>query len=188
MKFFTMDDIFRRHSCKEFHDIPVTQEALDMILRAATSGNDHGHLRPWEFRLFTGPGRGQLADAFVRHAVANGGDSRQCEKARNAPFRAPLIICVSTMRRECNIPFRDQIFSAAASCQLITLAVHLVGLAAIWKTGVWATSGIVRESLGIGSDDEIVGFIYIGTRAEPEGAARDFPIDRVFFNPSQTAR
>jgi nitroreductase len=180
MRPFTIDDVFNRRSCSEFLDDPIKPEELDVIFRAAMSGNDHGRLQPWEFRLYSGSGRERLADAFLKHAVASGAEPRQMEKARKDPFKAPVVICVSTLKRECKIPFRDQVFSAVSSCQLITLTAHLIGLAAIWKTGAWATSAIVRESLGIAPDDEIVGFIYLGTPAKSNVAVRDFPDGKIW--------
>ncbi|WDR97985.1 nitroreductase family protein [Burkholderia ambifaria] len=188
MRSFTIVDILRRRSCHEFGDDPVAPDAIETMIRAAMSGNDHGQLQPWEFRVFMGQGRAQLAAAFVQHAIAEGEELQRHKKAETAPFRAPVVICVSTVRRECKIPFRDQLFSAVSACQLITLTAHLLGLAAVWKTGAWATSSIVRESLGIKRDDEIVGFIYVGTRAGPDASARCFPTDKVFINSSLAAR
>ena len=188
MRSFTIVDILRRRSCHEFSDGSVSPDAIETMIRAAMSGNDHGQLQPWEFRIFIGQGRAQLAAAFVRHAIAEGEDPHRCKKAETAPFRSPVVICVSTSRRECKIPFRDQLFSAVSACQLITLTAHLLGFAAIWKTGVWATSSIVRECLGIKRDDEIVGFIHVGVRAGPEASPRCFPTDKVLIESSFVAR
>lgn len=182
MRPFTADDIVNRRSCGEFLDDPIGPAELDAIFKVAMSGNDHGRLRPWEFRLYSGSGRERLADAFLKHAMANGEDPRQMEKARRDPLRSPVVVCVSTLKRECKIPIRDQVFSAVCCCQLMTLAAHLVGRAAVWKTGDWATSAIVRESLGIAANDEIVGFIHLGAPARFNGAIRDFPADKVLMN------
>ncbi|RBB33076.1 nitroreductase [Burkholderia reimsis] len=188
MRSFTIVDILRRRSCHEFSDDPVAADAIETILKAAMSGNDHGQLQPWEFRIFTGQGRAALAAAFVRHAIAEHEEPHRCKKAETAPFRSPVVICVSTVRRECKIPFRDQLFSAVSACQLITLSAHLLGLAAIWKTGAWATSPVVRESLGIRRHDEIVGFIYVGMRAATDVSARCFPTDKVLIHSTPVAR
>lgn len=179
MKNELVKSVLTRRSCSKFLDQTIDAPDLQLILRAGTTANDHGRLQPWEFRVYQGHTRQQLSDAFVRHAVVCGADERQMAKAANAPFQAPTVLCVSTLHRECKIPMRDQTFSAAGACQLMTLMAHLVGYAAIWKTGAWATSEVVKRELSITSDNEIVGFIYLGRPATINNVTRDHPVDRI---------
>ena len=46
-------------------------------------------------------------------------------------------------------------------------ACFALGLGAIWRTGWLAEDDYVQEQLGLGADDDIVGFLYIGTPAVP---------------------
>ena len=177
-----LTELLARRSCSQFLEEGIKDQDLDLILQAATTANDHGRMQPWEFRVYQGPARQLLCDAFVRHATAHGEDDRLVSKAGAAPLRAPTVVCVSTRRRDGKVPLRDQTFSAAAACQLMTVAAHLLGHAATWKTGAWATSGIVKAALGIAADEEIIGFIYLGRPASPAHTSRDIPRDRIIHH------
>ncbi|WP_254492117.1 nitroreductase family protein, partial [Salmonella enterica] len=64
------------------------------ILRAGMRGHDHKSLQPWRFFVIEGEGRDRISAVLEQGAVAAGGDEKAIEKARKAPFRAPLIINV----------------------------------------------------------------------------------------------
>ena len=177
-----LDTFFTRRSCSQFLDEPIGRDDLQRILRAATTANDHGRLQPWEFHVHEGEGRRRLADAFVRHATLHDPDPRTLEKAASAPWRAPVVVCVATRYQEGKIPRHEQAHSAAAACQLMTLAAHAMSHAATWKTGAWATSATVKQALEIAPHDDIVGFIYLGRPAQPLPTSRDSSDLRIFHH------
>jgi len=58
------------------------------------------------------------------------------------------------------------------------LAAHALGYGAMWKTGEPAYDPSVKTALGLNADDEIMGFLYLGTNVgasstQPRPAARD---------------
>ncbi|KYI90913.1 oxidoreductase, partial [Salmonella enterica subsp. enterica serovar Typhimurium] len=55
---------------------------------------DHKSLQPWRFIVKEGEGRDRFSAVLEQGAVAAGGEEKAIEKARNAPFRAPLLITV----------------------------------------------------------------------------------------------
>ena len=53
------------------------------------------------------------------------------------------------------------------------------GFGGIWRTGAYTQYEFVKQALGLGEDDEIVGFLYLGTATgeapnRPELAINDF--------------
>jgi len=54
----------------------------------------------------------------------------------------------------------------------LLLAAEAQGYAGIWRTGDAAFDPAVMQVLGLDEDEEIVGFIYIGTR---QGKAKPLP-------------
>ena len=54
--------------------------------------------------------------------------------------------------------------AVSAAAQTVLLAAHAQGYGAVWKTGAPAYDAGVRAELGLGAEDEIVGFLYLGTR------------------------
>jgi nitroreductase len=88
--------------------------------------------------------------------------AREREKA----FRSPTIVAVvAKLKRGTKIPDVEQMASAAAAAQTIILAAPALGYGAVWKTGAAAYDPFVKVALGLDADDQIIGFLYIGTRA-----------------------
>jgi len=54
----------------------------------------------------------------------------------------------------------------------LLLAAHAQGLGAVWRTGDFAYDPYLAKALGLTGDEQILGFIYVGT---PEGTLRTPP-------------
>jgi nitroreductase len=140
---------------------------LDAMLDAAVRAPDHGRLRPWRFVVIPEDRRTQfgtvLADCMKRRLPAATPEMLQREAAK--AMRAPLIVVVAAhVERETKIPAIEQIAATAAAAENIMLAAHAQGFGAVWKTGAPAYDPGVRVALGLDAGDEIIGFLYVGTR------------------------
>jgi len=157
-------------------------DELDRIFASAVRAPDHGRLRPWQFVVIKEDQRGAFGDLMAeslrrRDPTAGPGElAREREKA----FRSPTIIVVAAkLKQGTKIPDVEQIASAAAAAQTIILAAPALGYGAVWKTGAPAYDAFVKTSLGLDADDQIIGFLYIGTQAGgsspiPRPQAADF--------------
>lgn len=144
-------------------------QSLDNLLKSAVRANDHCRLRPWKFLIIEGLARDELAKLFVD--VARDGSSTltdsQAEIISKKAFRAPLIIVVvACIRDHPSVPAIEQIISAGGAAQLIMVAAHAQGFAGIWRTGSMAYEPAVKKRLGVSLDDQIVGFLYLGTASK----------------------
>jgi nitroreductase len=138
--------------------------ALDTILKAAMRVPDHGALSPWHFTIVSGKGLQKLSEIFVAALKADGAQENQLEKAAKMPFRAPLIIVVSSRCVVHNkIPKQEQVISAACCVHAMQMAAYSLGYGGIWRTGDLAYNEKVKQSLAISKTDEIVGYLYLGT-------------------------
>lgn len=143
------------------------EAALQTILAAGAAAPDHGLLRPWRFLVIKGEGRAKLGELFADCARRTAGASvAEVEKQRTAPLRAPVILVVvaRTEPEHPKIPVIEQIASTAAAAQNMLLAAHALGFAAKWASGKAAYDEGVRQGLGLGTDDRILGFLYLGSR------------------------
>ena len=61
----------------------------------------------------------------------------------------------------------EQIGSAAAATYAMSLAANALGFGSMWRTGLYATDPHVISALGGGDKDEVIGFLYLGTREGP---------------------
>ncbi len=139
-------------------------DQLKQILQAAMSAPDHGGLVPYRFIAIRGEARQQLAEVFRNAAIERGLDEAAVRKQENKPLRSPLIVCVvARLQDNPAIPEIEQILSAGCAAQHIQLACRLLDFASIWLTGDNCYDQNVYQALGLGFDERLVGFIYIGT-------------------------
>ena len=153
------------------------EAALASILRAAARAPDHGKMRPWYFIIVAGPARTAFGKVLAAALHQREPDALEAtlDKERNKPLRAPLIIVVAARLREHrNVPAIEQIIAAGAAAQNILVAAHALGYGGFWRTGAAAYDDTVKTALGLGAQDAIVGFLYLGT---PSAAAAAPPPD-----------
>jgi len=177
-----MELLRTRYSASKLGAPSPSAQAIDAMLEAAARAPDHGRLQPWRLILIEGDARrafGELlAESLARRNPSAGDQAliREREKA----LRAPLIIVVAT---RCDtsgkIPVVEQIIGAGCAAHGLMLAAFAQGLGSFWRTGDAAYDEAVKDALGIGSDDLIIGFIYVGTDAggpstRPRPVAHEF--------------
>ena len=86
--------LITRRSASRLVEPAPTGEQLQNILRAGMRAPDHKTLQPWQFFVIEGEGRERFSAVLEKGAIAAGSDEIAQDKARSAPFRAPLIITV----------------------------------------------------------------------------------------------
>ncbi len=161
-----VEALLSRKSTPKLTEPGPNKAQLDIIFQAAVRAPDHGALRPWQFIVFEGEGRERLADILVEAMLAKDPEASEIaiEKTRSKPLRAPMIIAViAKVTDHPKIPIIEQKISAGAAAQNIMIAAHALDLAGIWRTGAPCFDPYVREKLGAVGEDEIVGFLYLGT-------------------------
>ena len=84
--------LINRRSASRLAEPAPTGEQLQNILRAGMRAPDHKSMQPWHFFVIEGEGRERFSAVLEQGAIAAGSDNKAIDKARNAPFRAPLII------------------------------------------------------------------------------------------------
>lgn len=145
--------------------------ALERILRAGTRVPDHGKLTPWRIQILRKDGQRRLGKAMAEIFARENPDATEAliEATRQKPALAPLLLVVILKpQARPNVPELEQILSGGALCQNILVAAHAQGHCGSWITGWAAFHPEVIELLGHNpATDKIIGFIYLGTPAEP---------------------
>lgn len=164
-----IETLLKRNSHARLVEPGPEPEALNTILRAALRAPDHGRLRPWRYVVIQGERREALGQCFVQSLAMRGiTDPAQLKKAASAPLRAPVIIAGLLHAVEHNKIGRDeQGHAVAASLAVAQVAAESLGFGCIWRTGGYATDPLVVETLGGDPGDQVVGFLYVGTREGP---------------------
>ncbi|HBE9115307.1 putative nitroreductase [Citrobacter braakii] len=156
--------LMTRRSTSRLVEPAPAGEQLQNILRAGMRAPDHKTLQPWQFFVIEGEGRERFAAVLEKGAIASGSDEKAQEKARSAPFRAPLIITV-VAKCEANdkVPLWEQEMSAGCAVMAMQMAAIAQGFGGIWRSGALTESEVVREAFDCRPQDKIVGFLYLGT-------------------------
>ena len=140
--------------------------ALARLLEAAVAAPDHGRLRPWRFIAVRGNARRRLGDVMAEALKARepGVPEAVLEKERAKPERAPLILVVAAkLIAQHRVPAVEQLLAAGAAAQNLLVAAHAMGYGSMWKTGAPAYDAQVKKALGLDPQDQIVGFLYLGS-------------------------
>ena len=167
--------MLNRESALKLEAPGPTAADLDRMFAAAVRTPDHGRLRPWHFVVIDSGHRDAfgalMAESLWRRDP--GASEGALQKERSKAFRSPVIVAVAAkVQRGHKIPEIEQLASAAAAAQTIMLAANALGFGAVWKTGAPAYDPAVKTALGLDAADDIVGFLYIGTRT---GGSAPFP-------------
>ena len=169
-----LDFLLKRRSSK-----PALLEApgpspdeLAQILTAAARVPDHKKLAPWRFIVFEGDARAafgdRLADICRREEAGQPSEIRLATE-RQRLQRAPLVVAViASPAVPSPVPEIEQTLSAGASCMNLCLAANALGYATSWITEWYSFSPAVRDVLGLGPNEQVAGFIYIGTARETQ--------------------
>ncbi|WP_281557648.1 NAD(P)H nitroreductase [Thalassomonas sp. RHCl1] len=143
-----------------------SQGDLDKILSAAMRVPDHGGLAPWHFTVIENEGLDKLSDILVNAAIAKNAEEAKIAKAKKMPFRAPMIIVISTKYVEHKVPEQEQLVAAGCAAHAMQMAAFALGYGAMWRTGEFSYNAQVKEALNIKLIDQIVGFLYIGSQSK----------------------
>lgn len=175
--------LLQRRSASRLSEPAPSGQVLENIFQAGLRVPDHKGLQPWRFVTVQGDGQARLSALLQAIAVEDGRDENGVEKARKAPFRAPLIVTViAHCNRESRVPQWEQVASAGCAVMAMQMAAQAQGFNGIWRSGHWTEHPQVRQAFGCRAQDVIVGFLYLGTPTLK--ATKVLPLDsRAFVRP-----
>jgi nitroreductase len=139
-------------------------EALQNILKSALRVPDHRCLAPWRFIVCIQKGLEKLGEIFEEAAICKGAEQVSIDRARQLPLRAPMVIvAICNHKENDSVPWVEQVASTACAVQAMQMAAVAQGFQGIWRTGSYAQDETVKKALECKEDDEILGFLYLGT-------------------------
>lgn len=163
------ETLLSRASIKMLGEPGPSDADLQVIFEAAVRAPDHGKLRPWKFFVIRGDAREKLSELFAEAARRREPNATedQISKERGKPLRAPLmIVVVAKTVIGHKVPPFEQALSAGAAAMNILNAVHALGFGAKWVTGANCYDPDFRSDFGLDPNDQLIGFIHIGTPQE----------------------
>lgn len=140
---------------------------IERILELGARTPDHGKLFPWRFVVLGRATRAQLARA-LEPLAARQADPGKARAVLGKLTAAPVtLLVVSRPRPSPKVPEWEQRLSAGAVCMNLEHAANALGYAASWITDWYSYDPQAIELLGLSGDEQVAGFIHLGSLAEP---------------------
>lgn len=170
-----MEFLLSRNSAPRLTEPAPDAATLDTMFKVAMRAPDHAWLHPWRFITVRGDRREAMGAVLEQSLMLRNpdADATARDKARKAPLRAPLLVVVVVrLSDHPKVPNVEQRLSAGCAAHGLLLAAEASGYAGVWRTGDAAFDRNVMTGLGLSEDEEIVGFLYLGSR---DGKAKPVP-------------
>lgn len=176
-----IDVLCQRVSVPQLTGPQISDEQLELLIKAALRAADHAWIRPSRYLVITGDARAKLGEVFLdsQPDLAELSDTQK-QKMRGLLLRAPtIIVAICNPKPAPKVPELEQQLSTGAGIQNMLNAAWALGLGAIWRTGDMAYSHAVKQALDLSENEQILGFIYLGQpncklKAAPELDVREF--------------
>jgi len=160
----------------------VDDSIIKEILINATWAPNHGQAEPWQFTVFTGEGLKKLASFQSELYNQEAGDNFKegtYVKLREKPLKASHIIAIGMKRTTVkNIPEVEDVAAVACAVQNMYLSLTAYKLGGYWTTGGITYYEKAKPFFGLGENDRLMGFFYIGHIAIPSPSAKRSPLDQ----------
>ena len=160
--------LMTRRSIRKYRDTPVSEEAVEKILRAAMAAPSAGNEQPWHFVVI------RDRDTMVRIAEVH----PHAQMLKEAPLCIAVLADLALARYEgCWVQ------DTSAATQNILLAAHALGLGAVWL-GVHPVEGRERdvgEILRLPDGVECLSLLAIGHPDERPAPADRYEPDRIHY-------
>ena len=165
--------IVTRRSERRLVDPAPTDDEFAELLRMAAMAPDHGLLRPWRWILVRDDARRALGESFVAETGAE-----RPELVAAKAFRAPLLATlVFRPHRRHRVPEWEQMAATCGMSHALMLLLHSRGYGSIWRTGAFVDLADVRKLLGLRFDEQLLGWLYVGTPAADQAQRPRLPED-----------
>lgn len=169
-----LDAVRARQSWSKVTDDAPSRDELLALVEAAGRVADHSSLRPWRLIELRDEDREVLGAAIAKAE----GDRSPSSK----PLRAPLLIAVvASYRKSDKVPRWEQEAVASGVAHTLSLLLDEAGWGVLWRTGRYTRSKAVAAAHGLGKDEELLGWLYVGGKPAGRGPGRRTTIDAGAF-------
>jgi len=163
----------RRSWSKVTDEAPTHEELLDFVAAAGRVA-DHKSLRPWRLIEIRGADRKRLAKAIGKAEGDKGPSSK--------PMRAPLLIAVvASYSKTHKVPRWEQEAVASGVAHLLSLVLDEAGWGVFWRTGDYTRAKAVAKAHGLGKNEELLGWLYVGGKPKRSRPTRRKGVDATRF-------
>jgi nitroreductase len=165
----------------EYTGEKVPKHVIEQMLENANWAPTHGKTEPWRFFVFTGKGLATFAEAqaeiYKAHTPEALYNEQKYQKLQKNPLLASHVIAIAMKRQESRkIPEIEEIEAVACAVQNMALTATAYGVGGYWGSGGITYYEAAKELFGLGEEDKLLGFFYVGVPAKKDRVVRRGPI------------
>lgn len=157
----------------------IPDDVIHQLLENANWAPTHKRTEPWRFVVFADEGRRRLAEfqaALYRQQAGEFVDEKKYQKLLHNPLLASHIIAIG-MKRHHVLPEVEEIEAVACAVQNLHLSAVAHGLGGYWGSGGITYVEEAKPFFGLGPEDKLLGFFYLGYVQQQPGRNLRKPID-----------
>ncbi len=159
-----LDAIFHRRSVREFEDRDVAPDLIRQILEAGRWAPSGLNNQPWRFAVVTSPEMISRFEPLTRYSRV----------IRSARVLIPVFVDEDAMYHE----VKDH--QAMGACiENMLLAVHSLGLGAVWLGEILKSESEIRYLLGLESRYRLMAVVALGWPVEAHRRSERKPLDEI---------
>jgi nitroreductase len=163
-----LDSLLSRRSVKLLGLPGPSDEQLEAALSAVARAPDHAKLRVWQFVVIKQPDIVTVGEKAIAIQSDLGSPVPEAKQASTRAWLAdvPLLIGLANKIHHDHpkVPEIEQTLSMGAGVMNFQNAMHAMGFASYWSTGLASFTEEMAEYLGFDTlEDQFVGFLAVGT-------------------------
>ncbi len=144
----------------------VDDQIIHQMLENANWAPTHKLTEPWRFVVFKENGLKKLADfqsELYKSRSETFGEFDQVlfDKLASKPLECSHVIAIGMKRHEV-VPEVEEVCSVAAAVQNMWITASSYGIGCYWSTGGVTFYEEAKPFFGLGADDKLLGFLFIG--------------------------
>lgn len=167
----------------------IEDGVIRQLLELANWAPTHANTEPWGFVVYSGEAvKGfchQHAELYRKATPPEKFTQAKYEKQQHNGDKASHLIAVYMKRGDNpNITVLEEICAAAAAVQNILLGAEALGIAVLWSTGGAVMHPVMKDFLGLGPEDVVLGLLYMGYTDELVKPGKREPVEeKTTWNP-----
>lgn len=162
----------RSTSPADMNSKKIDNAVIHQLLELANWAPTHGQTEPWRFIVYENEAKQQFcadhAELYKTNTPPEKFTPAKYEKLLHMGNTLSHIILVYMKRTEnSGIPATEEFAAVAASVQNILLGAAALDIAVLWSTGGMTHHFSMKNYVGLATDDNILGLLYMGYTDKP---------------------
>ncbi len=161
----------------QFTGNAIDESIIKQLLENANWAPNHHKTEPWRFVVFSGEALKSFADyqaeMYQKHTPASDFQEIKYDKLKESPLKASHIITIGMKRSSTGrTPEIEEIMAVACAVQNMYLTATAYGVGTYWSTGGVTYLEEAKDFFGLGKEDKLLGFFYVGeiAKASPDNS------------------